>query len=117
MRVTARWAAAITVSLALFAALYALCRYPARLDDGPSWAIAGAGLAVALTIGGWWAARAPGPPAVVTTGSSAAGRASQAVTGSANLVIGGRADMRGVTINVRSGEPGPQSLTPSAPGP
>lgn len=55
MRLVARWGLAVMVSAAVFAVSWWVCQDLAQLDEGASLAIAGAVLAVVLTIAGWWA--------------------------------------------------------------
>jgi tetratricopeptide (TPR) repeat protein len=113
MRALTRWSAAITGSLAVFAAFWAACRYPAGLDNGTSLAIAGVPLAAALAVLGWWAARetaepdqGPGHASIART----SGR-SQVVTGNTGVIIGG--DVRGATIHIGSSRDESQPSRPT----
>ncbi len=57
MRLVARWGVAVAVSGAAFVVSWWVCQEQIRLDEGAALGIAGAVLAVVLTVAGWWAAR------------------------------------------------------------
>ena len=57
MRVVVRWGLAIAISAGAFAASWWVCQERAGLDEGAALGVAGAVLAVVLTVAGWWAAR------------------------------------------------------------
>jgi hypothetical protein len=59
MRLVARWGLAVVVSAGAFAMSWWVCQGLAHLDEGAALGIAGAVLAVVLTVAGWWAAREP----------------------------------------------------------
>jgi hypothetical protein len=67
MGVAARWGVAVAVSGAAFAAAWWACQELAELDESAALGVAGAVLAVVLTVTGWWAGRerpaASGPAA------------------------------------------------------
>ena len=114
MRATVRWGIAITGSLGVFATSFALCRYPARLNDGAAWAIAGAALAVTIAVLGWWAAHDSSSPSTASSAASTAtaGDSGQAIIGNPGVVIGGKAKLRG-TIAIHPSQDGPQPSTPA----
>jgi high-affinity Fe2+/Pb2+ permease len=57
MRLIARWGVAVLVSAGGFALAWWVCQEQIRLDEGVSLGIAGAVLAVLLSVGAWWAPR------------------------------------------------------------
>jgi hypothetical protein len=57
MRLVARWSLAVGVSVAAFALSWWVCQDQLRLDEGAALGVAGAVLAVVMTIAGSWAAR------------------------------------------------------------
>ena len=57
MRLIARWGLAVVVSAAAFAVSWWTCQKQIHLDEGAALGIAGAVLALALAVVGWWAAR------------------------------------------------------------
>ena len=60
MRVVARWGVAVVVSVAGFALAWWVCGKLIGLDEGVSLAIAGAVLAVLLSVAAWWAPKGTG---------------------------------------------------------
>lgn len=52
-----RWGVAVAGSVAGFVLAWWVCQELIRLDEGVSLGIAGAVLAVVLTVAGWWAAQ------------------------------------------------------------
>lgn len=68
MRILARWGLAVGVSVVAFAVSWWVCQEQAHLDEGAALGVAGAVLAIVLTVAGWWAARerpaSEGRPAV-----------------------------------------------------
>lgn len=59
MRLVARWSLAIVVSAAAFVVTWWVCQEQIRLDEGVSLGVAGAALAVVLTVAAWWAVGEP----------------------------------------------------------
>lgn len=93
MRLVARWGGAVTVSVAGFALAWWVCWEGIRLDEGISLGIAGATLAVLLTVAAWWA-----PRGVDSAGSDGSGkRLTQKARAGRDAYVAGR-DM---TINQR----------------
>jgi tetratricopeptide (TPR) repeat protein len=60
MKLVARWGMAVVVSAAVFALAWWVCQRLIGLDEGVSLGVAGAVLAVALAIAGWWAVEGSG---------------------------------------------------------
>ena len=57
MSLMARWGVAVAVAAVAFALSWWMCQRLIQLDEGAALGIAGAVLAVVLTVGGWWAAQ------------------------------------------------------------
>ncbi len=55
MRRTARWGAAVALSVAAFVLAWWSCSKLLHRDEGISLGIAGAALAIVMTFAGWWA--------------------------------------------------------------
>jgi hypothetical protein len=55
MKRTARWSAAVGLSVAAFALVWWSCSGPFHRDEGISLGIAGAALAIVIAVAGWWA--------------------------------------------------------------
>lgn len=86
MRLVARWGLAVAVSAAAFAVSWWVCQELLRLGEGAALGLAGAVLAVVLTVAGWWAAR-EGPGG---RGTAAGGRLVQKARAGRDVNIAGR---------------------------
>lgn len=86
MRLVVRRVLAIAVSAGLFAMSWWVCQKLVRLDEAASLGVAGAVLAVAMAMAGWWAAR-EGPRA---SGLDATRRVVQKARGGKDVNIAGR---------------------------